>query len=119
MICDWWNHYKETPPIAGMMIEDGTFILEIDKIPALSLTVFLTQSKEIAYLEGFIKNPHFENISLHEVSQSLWDHCFLYAKNKGYKRLLAYCNNDKLKKKYQQFGMVNVLEPLSGFVKEL
>lgn len=104
----------------GMLVENGTFILELDNVPALTLTVFLTQSKQIAYLEGFNKNPLFKERNLETEGQKLWDHCFNFAREQGYARLLccAEARVDKLKAKYQRFGMTKTID-LTGFVKEL
>lgn len=118
MIYSWWTDQKEHPPIDGMMIEDGTFILELNNIPALSLTVFKTQSREMAYLEGFIKNPQFKQ-SLHSYSKILWNHAFLYAKNEGYKRVICLCAVDKLENKYIDLGMTKTAKNLSSFAREI
>lgn len=118
MIASWWTMQGESAPIFGMMVEDGTFVLEIDGIPALTQTVLLTQSKELCYLEGFCKNPEFKKISLECYVPLLWDQVFSYAKNKGYKRILGYCKVDKLKNKYKRLGLIQVMDNLSGFTKE-
>jgi hypothetical protein len=118
IISSWWTDQKECSPVEGMMIEDGTFILESDNVPALSLTVFKTQSKEMAYLEGFIKNPVFKR-SLEKEAAALWEHCFQYAKNCGYKRLVCYCLVDKLVEKYKRFGMIQTTSNLNSFVRVL
>ncbi len=118
MICKWWTDQNECPPLQGMMIPDGTFILEKNKVPALSLTVFLTQSKEIAYLEGFIKNPEFKE-SLEKEAHTLWQHCFDYAKFYGYTRVICYCMQEKLKQKYVRLGMTLSGNNLTSFVRSL
>lgn len=118
-IVSWWTKQNECPPTPGMMIEDGTFVLEIENIPALSLTVFLTQSKEISYIEGFVKNPVFKGVSLEAFGSKLWEHCFQYAKEKGYNRIICYCIENKLKDKYARFGMTTTCSSLTSFVKEL
>lgn len=117
MIESWWIDSGQCPPLSGMMTEDGTFILEINNIPSLSMTVFKTQSS-IAYFEGFIKNPNIKK-NLHKEGQILWDHCFSYAKKNGYKQVICYCMVDKLKQKYISYGMNESAKNLSAFVKEI
>lgn len=117
MICSWWNAAGEPAPSSGMM-GYGTFVLELDYCPALSLTVFLTQSKQVAYIEGFIKNPEFKQ-SLETEGQTLWNHCFEWAKARGAKNVFCYCKQPKLEKKYERFGMTKVDSDLSAFVREL
>ena len=116
-ICSWWNTSTNQVPPVGLMIEDGTFILEINKVPALCLTVLKTQSKEICYLFGYVKNPSF-NV-LEEQGKKLWDHCFEYAKNSGYKRIMCIAHIDNLKLKYERFGMTRTLNNVSTFSREL
>lgn len=118
-IVSWWNFYKECPPIEGMMIEDGTFILELNNTPAICVTVFLTQSKEICYFEGLIKNPMFKDNNLNEYVKLLVDHCSDYCKNKGYKRVVAFSSNSKLTNKYESFGFNRTLQNLTGLMREL
>lgn len=118
-ISSWWKFYNEHPPLEGMMVEDGTFVLEVENVSALSLTAFCTQSKEIAYFEGFIKNPIFYGYNLSEQGQALWNHCFQYLKDKNYKRVICYCKVEALKDKYRSFGMSDNLSGLSSFCKEL
>ncbi len=118
-IANWWSSAGECPPLDGMMIEDGTFVLEIEGVAALSLTVFLTQSKEISYLEGFVKNPLFHEFNLNKYGQLLWDHCFKYASDKGYKRIICYCAVEKLIGIYSKFGMTLTCRNLSSLAKEI
>lgn len=119
MVYSWWTSAKECPPILGMMINDGSFILELNGVPALSLTVFLTQSKEISFIEGFIKNPEFRNTNLEEYGKILWNHCFNYAKDSGYNRIICYCLENKLIDKYKRFGMEQSASNLTSFVRIL
>ncbi len=117
MISSWWTDARQCPPTRGSMVSNGSFILELGGTPALSLTVFLTQS-EIAYFEGFIKNPSFKS-SLEDAGQALWDHCFSYAKSAGYSRVVCYCAQEKLVNKYKRFGMSEAASGLTSFVREL
>jgi hypothetical protein len=119
MIASWWTSYNEPAPVQGSMISDGTFIMEINKTPALCLTTFLTQSKEVAYIAGFVKNPKFKDINLEPEGKLLWDHCFKFAKDKGYKRVICFSVVSKLADKYERFGMRKTYNNLNSFVKEL
>lgn len=118
-ICSWWDGYGESRPVEGMMIENGTFILELNEIPTLCLTVLLTQSKEMAYLFAFIKNPTFNGQNLEEYGRVLWDYCAKFAKDLGYKRVICFAGTNKLKDKYEKFGMKQTMTGLSSLVKEL
>jgi hypothetical protein len=117
-IHSWWIAAGECPPARGMMISNGTFVLEVDGVPALTQTVLLTQSKELCYLEGIAKNPEFKE-SLESLIPPLWETVFQYAKDRGYKNILGYCKVEKLKNKYQKLGLVKVMDNLSAFTREL
>ena len=119
MITSWWEAAGECPPVRGMMVEDGTFIMTLDNIPALTVTVFLTQSKEMAYAEGFIKNPIFNHMELEDEAQHLANHAYAYARDRGYSRLIAYCNNKKLTEKYIRLGLQLSAENLFSVVRKL
>lgn len=120
MLHTWYT--RESVPqelLIDAVSEDGTFILELEGVPSLSLTVLKTQCKQIAYLFNFIKNPEHKDINLEEYGHVLWDHCCNYAKDAGYKRVLCFANIPQLKEKYKRFGMTITSPNLTGFVKEL
>lgn len=117
-IVSWWTHYGEPAPLEGMMTPNGSFVLELDGVSALTQTVLLTQSKELCYLEGFCKNPEFRNVSLESYIAPLWDEVFNYAKARGYKRILGYCKVPSLEKKYERLGLVKAGSQMSVFTKE-
>lgn len=115
-IASWWQMSTGQTPATHMMVEDGTFILEIDNKPALALTTLLTQSKDMAYLFSFIKNPVFKQ-TLETYGKILWDHCSDYAKEKGYTRVICFADETKLADKYLRFGMQKTSDKLTGFVR--
>lgn len=120
IILSWYTREQVQQEIlSDALCEDGTFILEFDGMPIMCLTVLLTQSKQVAYLFNFIKNSKFEDINLEQYGKVLWDHCFHYAKELGYKRVLCFASIPQLKEKYLRFGMQISSPNLTGFVKEL
>lgn len=119
MLSSWSIGYGQSAPLEGMFSEDGTFILEIAGMPALSQSVLFTQSKQICYLELCIKNPAFRGINLESDLSVLWDHIFSYAKEKGYKNIFGYAMVDKLKVKYERMGLIKVADNLSSFSRSL
>lgn len=119
VIKDWWLDATKVGPTEDMLAEDGTFILELNGFPALCLTVLTTQVKGMAYIFSFIKNPLFKKVQLENYGQMLWDHCFEYAKNKGYTKVICFSDNEKLQKKYERFGMSVTGTNLAALVKEL
>ena len=116
MLCDWWKIYCEPAPYPACMPEESSFVLEINNVPAYALTVLLTNSKEYAYLENFVGNPLINN---KEGAQMIANYAYSFAKDKGYKRVIAFCYKDKLKKRYEELGVIKTLDNLSSFVRSL
>jgi hypothetical protein len=120
MIASWWTARGELPPLPGMMVEDGTFVLEYDGEPIMSLTVFLTQSRELSYIEGYICRPGVSKEVSHEGGQMLWNHAYWWATTAGSKRVLCYTNKEKLVERYQDLGMTkSPVNQLSCLYREL
>lgn len=118
MICSWWGEFGQDVPTPGMLLEDGTFILDLDGTSSLCLTVLLTQSKDMSYLFAYIKNPLYCGC-LEEYGKQLWDHCFDYAASKGYSRIICFADNPKLEAMYKRFGMIETTKNMTGLIKEL
>ena len=118
MINSWWKAAKEIGPLPDMLPEESTFILEMEKQPALCVTVYLTNSKEIAYIENFIGNPELKGIRSYMVPK-LFDHICKFARERGYRRLVALASNEKLVSRYQEIGLTETVKGLTSFAKEL
>lgn len=115
----WYLDAHVLPPLPGMLIEDGTFILELNQVPALSQTVLLPQSKVVAYLEYMIKNPIFKKQNLEEIMPLFRDYLENYAKERGYQYFLTYGNHEKLNEKYKRLGFIPSLQNLTAFYKRI
>jgi hypothetical protein len=114
----WWKSTYNTDLPKDLMT-NGSFILEINKVPALTLTVLKTQTKELSYLASFMKNPEFKKTSLETYGQILWNHCFDYARACGYKRIICLAEVEQLKSKYERFGMKKTSNNIATFYREL
>lgn len=119
MICSWWEFYGAVPPIAGMMCEDGTFILELGTEPVMTLSVLLTQSKEISYFEGYCAKPGLSKENSNDCGNILWDHCYKYLRDKGYKRVIIFTDKDSLARRYMDLGMTKAVGGLTSLAREL
>lgn len=115
----WYLDSKVAAPQDDMLSEDGTFILYLNGIPALSQTLLMTKGTSVAYFEYLIKNPQFKGISLEQPLAVLRDYIFSYAKDHGYKYIFTYGNVDKLKDKYERMGFTRAMDNLSAFYRSL
>lgn len=114
-ILSWWNEVKEIGPTIEMLPEESTFILEINNVPKMCVTVYLTNTNYVAYAENFVKAPGLSN----KYSKTLVNHIEKFTKDKGFKVLLCLSYKEKLKRRYEKLGYRNTLNNLSSFVKEL
>jgi len=117
MIKMWWNDAQEMPPTIEMLPEESTFILEVNNEPQVCITVYLTNTNYVAYLENFIKNPNLKDSK--EYTKKIVEHAENFAKQKGFKILVCLSYKEKLKQRYQDLGYINTLNNLSGFAKEV
>jgi hypothetical protein len=105
LICSWWKAWNEVPPLPGMMISDGTFVLEYEDKPVMTLTAFKTQSKEIAYFEGYCRCPKLDTLVSNQLGVILWNHGYKYLKDNGFKRAIALTDKLALRNRYLELGM--------------
>lgn len=118
MIKTWWNEAQEMPPTLEMLPEDTTFILEVNNEPQVCITVYLTNTNYVAYLENFVKNPNLkENSKQH--TEALVKYAEEFCKDKGFKVLVCLSYKKKLETRYQDLGYINTLNNISSFVKEV
>ena len=102
-----------------MMVENGTFVLEYQDVPCLTLTCFETQSKEIAFIEGVCSNPKVDQFTRPIFTDFIFDHAFKYLKDKGFKRAIIFTDKDRLAERYSAIGMVKTCNNLTSLMRAL
>ena len=117
-ICTWWIIKGEPHPALGMMVENGTFVVELGNTPVMSLTVFKTQGN-IGYLEGYISSPALNKQDSNELGICLWNYCFDYAKNIGIEHLIVYTSKPKLVTRYESLGMIKDINGLTALYRSI
>lgn len=118
-IHSWWKAQNEVAPNPGMMPADSSFILEVDGRPTIAVCLYLTNTKEICYVENFVGNPNCELSSRREGTRLLLAHLKEFATQHGYLRLLCLAHAPKLKSYYQEIGFTPTLDNVMGFSLEL
>lgn len=116
-VVSWWNKANEQPPVIGMMPEDTTFIAEINGRPSLCVTLYLTNSKEICYVENFVGNPDVNKNKRKEAAKILSDYIAVFAGQLGYKRMMCMCYKEPLVKRYQELGYTPTLNGVTTFIR--
>ncbi len=110
MVLSWWKAAGEIAPNEGMLPLESTFIAILDGQPAAAMTIYLTNTFEVAYVENFIGNPELKGTSRKEAALQLTYHIANFARSRGYKRLVGMTCKDALKKRYQELGGVPTLD---------
>lgn len=118
MIRSWWTDQKEFPPFPEMMPEESTWIAEIDGIPILSLTMYLTNGG-FGWAENFIGNPNFRNSKRKDAANEIVAHMIEFAKSKGLKRIVCMSEKQKLVFRYSELGFTETLNGLTSLVREI
>lgn len=120
ILSKWWNDHKEIGPTKDMLPEESTFVLEYNGKPCVSITAYLTNSKEISYLENLISDPELKNKEIRNtLTQIIVDDTFGFLRGLGYKRVICFSYKDGLKERYKEMGMTKTLDNLSSFARVL
>ena len=116
MIDSWWKAHNEIGPTPSMLPTDTTFIMEMEGQPASCLCIFLTNCKEYSYLGNFVSNPEFKGPERHKANKYFLMFIKEFANAAGYKHVLAFAKEEKLKTHYENIGMRKTLKNLDSFV---
>lgn len=119
IIKGWWDAAGEVAALPGMMPEESTFVVEFDQIPMAAITVYLTNTKEVAYLENLVGNPKFKGPIRRQGVAQLVRYAESFARSLGYKRLLCMSEKGKLKERYQELGYTPTLSDITTMVREI
>jgi hypothetical protein len=119
LIKEWWAASGEIAPVEGMMPPDSSYVADIDGTPALACSLYLTNTKELAYVENFIGNPALKGAERREAAQAGMAHVARVARELGYKRLLCMTEKPALMNRYQELGFTPTLSGVTAFVRVL
>jgi len=116
MVDSWWKAHKEIGPTPSMLPLDTTFIMEMEGQPASCLTILLTNCKDYSYLENFVSNPELKGPGRVEANKEFIKFFTIFAKAAGYKNILAFAKEEKLKTHYETLGLRKTLTNLDSFI---
>lgn len=119
MIESWWKASGEIAPLPAMMPPESSFVAELDGVPALAVSVYLTNTPEVAYTENFIGNPEVRGDGRRLAALALSDHIAKFAKDMGYRRLLCMTEKPKLMSRYIELGYEPTMSGLTTLVRRL
>ena len=117
MLCSWWHESQQMAP-GKSLIPETTYILEINEVPALSLSLFTTNVKGMCYFENFIGNPNLK-AQRKEYSKQLMDYVENKAKELGFEQIVCFSTSNKVSEYYKKLGMKPTVYGLTSFSKEI
>lgn len=119
MIKQWHLDHETDPPLPGMMVKDGTFVVEEEGVALMCVTALKTQSCEISYLEGFCSKPGMGVETRRALGALLAEHCYQYLSEAGFKRVVCLSPHPSLTRRYEELGFRSSMNGLESLMKEL
>ncbi len=119
MLKSWWDAAGKNCPPPVMFSTDSTYIFEIEGVPALSVTAYLTNSKGLAILEHFVGNPELKGADRRNASAFFINLVYDTLNVLGYQYVLGFATNDKLVKRYEELGMTQLSPNITSMIKVL
>lgn len=113
----WWKESGEIGPLETMMPLESSFIAEIDGTPALAVTLYLTNTPELCYVENFIGNPALKGGERRLATYMLLEHITKFANLLGYKRLICMTEKPILVERYKEIGFTPTLSGVTTFAR--
>lgn len=120
-IVDSWYVAHESQHVSPETFpSESTFILENDKgEPWICWILFLTNSKEICWLEGLISNPSLKE-GRRDAIKHLHKYIEVFAKGLGYKKMFGMSATEKIAHLIENdLGYRKTCESITSFIKDL
>lgn len=119
-VLSWWEFHKEIPPTIDMLPVDSTFMLDNNYDSWLCVTVYLTNSREIAWVDNLVSNPKIssdqDRAAAVELLQSYLES---WCRGRGYTKLFCMSETPKLGKRYQELGYIPTASGITTFIKKI
>jgi N-acetylglutamate synthase-like GNAT family acetyltransferase len=115
----WWIEQGLAPVWRALLPLESTYILEIDGEPALCACLYLMNSEDACMVENLVGNPKFKGTQRYEAVPVLFKHLENEAKRFGYRTLVLFTYEDKLKERYQDLGFIKTTENVTTFAKSI
>lgn len=119
IIKEWWQESNEVPPLPDMMPEDSSFVLEYENEPLVAITLYLTNSSRVAWIDNLIGKPGIDRVIRKAGVQRIVRHTEEFAKEKGYKSTFCFSEKGKLISYYQSLGYMPTLSNVTTLIKEI
>lgn len=120
MISSWWADSKEVGPIEAMLPPESTFILELNGVPTVCVTLYLTNAKAFCMADNLISNPAVKDREWRAKAVDLMNgFADGFARERGFERILCLTEKNALKRRYMELGYKPTLDGVTTFIKEV
>jgi hypothetical protein len=116
---DFQTIQKWSPRIWKSLFPDTTYIAEIDGVPSVCLCLYLMNSPDACMVENLFSDPTQKGPARKEAVNLLFKHLEEVAKSLGYKTLVLFSYEDKLKLRYEEIGYVRTVDNVTTYAKSL
>lgn len=100
----WINSYKLPIEIVNYFPKETTFILEINKKPAIVGCAYLSNCGNLSYLDNAFGNPDLKGKDRTEGFKLFVKWLEDFSKELGYKMVMFSTSTEKIADKYKQWG---------------
>lgn len=113
----WIESCNEDKEIISYFPKTTTFILEINKVPAIVGCAYFSVCGNIAYLDNAYGNPDLKGSSRSEGYKHFSEFLENFSKSLNYKLLMFSTKQEKLADKYKSWGYIS--QDMQVFIKIL
>lgn len=115
MVCSWWNS-AEMPGMRESMIPSTTYVVEKDGDPMMTACLFLMNCPDGCMVENLVSSPEYKG-NREGATELLFGHLESVAKDQGYKTMVIFSHEEKLKNLYKNMGFVKAMDNVTVFSK--
>lgn len=120
LLNSWWMDWEKTPAWKELLPEESTFIVEYENKPIASACLYLIFGvQNAAMVEHLISDKHSDPVVREEAVDLLVSYMEQVAMQCGYKSLVCFGYNEKVKDRYKELGYQETLQNVSTFSKRL
>lgn len=117
-LVSWWKEQGLAPAWKALLPET-TYIAEIDGVPVVAASLFLMNVPDAAMMENLIGNPSYKGKGRREAAQAVLAHAEGEARKRGYRTLVLFTAEDRLKDLYRGVGFQETLTNVTTFSKDI
>ncbi len=114
MISAWWRSAGADSPPEALLPEGSTFILSVDDVPTVSVTLYYTNCKAMCWVENFVGNPEMKGPRRKAAGHALMSFIESKAKENGFTHLWGTSYREATTKRYKEFGFTEAMKNVSG-----